>query len=60
MKYPDVPVNFLIFEGIVQSIKCYQKKLCLYFDVNYNLGDALVWKCKSRSEVTFIYLFMSC
>ena len=34
VKYPDVSVNFLLFEGIVQSIKCYQNKLGLVFDVN--------------------------
>ena len=39
----------------MQSIECYQNKLGLVFDVNYNLGDALVWKCMSRGEVKCIY-----
>ena len=39
-KYPDAIVSFMLYEGIVHSVRHYQAKLGLEFEENCNINEA--------------------
>ena len=55
-KYPDAIVNFMLYEGIVHSVRHYQARLGLEFEENCNINEAYVWKCMSGCGAKHIYM----
>lgn len=54
-RYPNVYVNFILYEGIVRAVRNYQKQLGLVFCESFSVGDAFVWKCICNSGSKHIY-----
>ena len=50
-KYPDAIVNFMLYEGIVCSVR-----LGLKFEENCNINEAYVWKCMPGCDAKHIYM----
>ena len=41
-KFPNVRTDFLLYEGILTAVKCYQRRLGLAVKENFVIGDAFV------------------
>ena len=54
-RYPNVYINFVLYEGIVRAVKNYQDKLGLVFCESFSIEDAFVWKCICKSGSKHIY-----
>jgi hypothetical protein len=57
-KYPHVLVNFVLYEGILRTVKNYQDRCGVKFCENYVIRDPSVWQCLSKggSKHTYRYL----
>ena len=53
-KLPNVKSYFLLYEGILITVKCYQR-FGLDVKENFVIGDAFVWRYLYNSSVTDIY-----
>ena len=42
--FPMSALIFLLFEGILTAVKCYQRRLGLDVKENFVTGDAFVWR----------------
>ena len=42
-KFPNVRTDFLLYEGILTTVKCYQRRLGLAVKDNFVIGDTFVW-----------------
>jgi hypothetical protein len=58
MRYPGAIVNFMLYEGIVRSVKNYQAKLELELEENFHTNEAYVWKCMSGGCAKHIYVYL--
>ena len=54
-KFPNVRTDFLLYEGILTAVKCYQRRLGLAVKENFVIGDAFVWTFLYKSSVEDIY-----
>ena len=54
-KFPNVRTDFLLYEGILTAVKCYQRRLGLAVKENFVIGDAFVWRFLYKSSVKDIY-----
>ena len=54
-KFPNVRTDFLLYEGILTAVKCYQRRLGLAVKENFVTGDVFVWRFFYKSSVTDIY-----
>ena len=52
-----VRTDFLLYEGILTAVKCYQRRLGLDVKENFVIGDVFVWRylCKSSVKLKDIY-----
>ena len=54
-KCPNVRTDFLLYEGILTAVKCYQRRLGLDVKENFVIGDAFLWRFLYKSSVKDIY-----
>ena len=57
-KFPNAKVHFIMFEGLIKSIKVYIKKLKLRLSdeiYQYILDKPLVWKCMGKGGARHMY-----
>ena len=54
-QFPNVRTDFLLCEGILTAVKCYQRRLGLDIKQNFVIGDAFVWRYLYKSSVKDIY-----
>ena len=54
-KFPNVRTDFLLYEGILTAVKCYQRRLGLDVKENFVIGDAFVWRYLYKSSDKDIY-----
>ena len=54
-KFPMSGLIFLLYEGILTAVKCYQRRLGLDVKENFVIGDAFVWRFLYKSSVKDIY-----
>ena len=54
-KFPNVRTDFLLYEGILTAVKCYQRRLGLDVKENFVIGDAILWRYLYKSSVKDIY-----
>ena len=47
--------DYLLYEGVISAIKCYQKKLGIEWKDDFAADDAPVWKCLLKGGVNGIY-----
>ena len=47
--------DYLLYEGVISAIKCYQKKLGIEWNDDFAVDDAPVWKCLFKGGVNGIY-----
>ena len=50
-KFPNVRTDFLLYEGILTAVKCYQRRFGLAVKENFVIGDAFVWRFLYKSSV---------
>ena len=53
--FPMSGLVFLLYEGILTAVKCYQGRLGLDVKENFVIGDAFVWRYLYKSSVKDIY-----
>ena len=47
-KFHNVKTVYLLHEGVLSAIKCYQKKLGIEWKDDFAVDDAFVWKCSLK------------
>eukprot|EP00916_Digyalum_oweni_P013462 GHVL01022105.1.p1 GENE.GHVL01022105.1~~GHVL01022105.1.p1 ORF type:complete len:329 (-),score=13.53 GHVL01022105.1:219-1205(-) len=57
-KYPNVTVNFLLYQGIVRAVKKYQCKLEIDFCDNFVVSDPCVWQCLASGGSKHVYGYL--
>ena len=50
-KFHNVNTDFLLYEGVIPVIKCYQKKLVKEWKDDFAVDDAPVWKSLLKGGV---------
>ena len=53
--FPVSGLIFLLYEGILTAVKCYQRRLDLDVKENFVIGGTFVWRCLYKSSVKDIY-----
>ena len=46
--FHNVKTDYLLHEGVLSAIKCYQKKLGIKWKDDFAVDDASVWKCSLK------------
>ena len=54
-KFHNVNSDYLLYEGVLSAIKCYQKKLGIEWKNDFAVDNAPVWKCLLKGGVNGIY-----
>ena len=54
-KFHNVRTDFLLYEGILTAVKCYQRRLGLDVKDYFVIGDVFVWRYLCKSRVKDIY-----
>ena len=58
MKYSGAIENYMLYEGIVRSVKHYHAQLQLEFEDNFHTNEAYAWKCMSGAYAKHIYMYL--